>query len=182
MDQISSPYEPSKKKSNAFLRIFPWVGTALFFVVTAVGVFYYVTVIYPEATSDATTGSTKVVSNGTTTVSTVVCNDAIISTYNSALELEVRTANAEPTLDVATLAKLDADIRSKAGFAQDPTCQTILFWAAIISNNTTKASTALKAVRTLREKRLFADTSLENTASISVMKDSLNAAIANPRV
>jgi hypothetical protein len=181
MEQIPSLHEPSKKKSNAFLRIFPWIGTALFFVVTAVGVFYYVTVIYPEATSDTTTGSTKVVSNGKTTVSAVVCNDAIVSTYNAALKLEVRTANAEPTLDVATLAKLDADIRSKAGFDQDPTCQTILFWAAIIGDNTTKASTALKAVQTLHEKRLFADTTIENITSISVMKDSLNAAIAGPR-
>lgn len=165
MEQTSSQAATKKKKHNKFLLIAPWVGTALFIVVLAVGAYFYLSkkpiVVAPAG--------------NTTSVNTIVCGDSIVSTYNAASKLEVRTPGGDITTDVDGLTKLDATIRAKSGFEQDPTCQTILFWNAISNNDSGKAKIALNVIETLHDAHHYADSNLENTTSISVMRDSLNA-------
>lgn len=165
MEQTPPQTVPLKKKSNKFLRVAPWVGSTLFIVVLAVGVYFYATkkpiVVVPAGSSAS--------------VNTIVCDDSIVGTYNAASKLQVRTPGGDLKMDVDGLAKLDTVIRSKSGFEQDPTCQTILFWNAITSNNNANAKIALNAIEELHDAHHYADSNLENTTSISVMKDSLTA-------
>ncbi|RWZ78449.1 MAG: hypothetical protein EOT05_01670 [Candidatus Microsaccharimonas sossegonensis] len=169
MEQIPTQAAAKKKKSSKFLCIAPWVGSALFVAVLAIGAYFYVTkkpiVVVPAG--------------NTTSVSTIVCDDAIVNTYNAASKLQVRTPGGDVTTDVDALTRLDATIRSKTGFEQDPTCQTILFWNAITSSDVGKATIALKAIQSLHDAHNYADSNLENTTSISVMKDSLTALSTN---
>jgi hypothetical protein len=170
MEQTPSRHESKKKKSNKFLRILPWVGWALLVVVIAVGVYFYsakkpITILAPSGTS----------------VTVIVCDDAIVGTYNAASKLQPRGTNTDLTADVVGLNQLDTAIRSKSGFDQDPTCQTILFWNAIMNNDSGKAGIALTAIENLHDSHHFADSNLENTTSISVMKDSLTAMAADTK-
>lgn len=155
-----------KKKRNIFLLIIPWIGTALFIVTLAVGAYFYaakkpITVLTP--------------SNASVTV--IVCGDDIVSSYNTASKLQARGANNDISSDADGLNKLDGQIRSLSGFDQDPTCQTMLFWNAIMDSDSGKATIALTAIKNLHGTHHYADSNLENTTSISVMKDSLNAMI-----
>jgi hypothetical protein len=153
-----------KKKSNKILLILPWIGSALLLVVIVLGAYFYatkqpITVLAPSGTS----------------VTVIVCGDDTVSTYNAASMLKIRAPNADLTPDLNGLSKLDTEIRLKSGFDNDPTCQTILFWNAIINNDVAKAAVALTAIEKLHDSHHYADSNLENTTSISVMKDSLSA-------
>lgn len=155
-----------KKKNNKFLHVLPWIGTALFIVTIAAGAYFYTTkqpiaLLAPSGTS----------------VTVIVCGSEVVNTYNAASRVEVRGSDDDLTLDVAGLSRLDTEIRSKSGFEQDPTCQTILFWNAVIDGDTGRAGVALKAIESLHAEQHFANSNLENTTSISVMKESLAAAI-----
>ena len=163
MEQTPSKHDSKKKKSNTFLRVFPWVGTVLLILAIAVGIYFYVTkkplTLAPNGTS----------------VTVIVCDDSIVSTYNAASELKARGSGTDPSVDVAGLNALDSVIRAKSGYDQDPTCQTILFWNAIMNNDSGKAKLALTSIESLHDSHHFTDNNLEGNASISVMKSSLAA-------
>ncbi len=172
MEQTPSRHESKKKKNNKFLRLLPWVGSTLLIVVLAIGAYLYttkqpVTVLVPGGTSVVTT--------------VIVCDDSVVGAYNVASKLEIRGSNTDLSADAVGLNNLDSQIRSKSGFDQDPTCQTILFWNAIANNDEAKASTALTAIESLHDSHHFADTNLEGNATIPAMKDSLSATVADKR-
>lgn len=96
-----------------------------------------------------------------------VCDTAIVATYNKASNYEYRgTAEDGPSKDSETLQTLQRDIRDKAGYESDPTCQVIIFWAAIDAGDEQVASEALTALKTLHEDREFPDNNLRTSTPL----------------
>lgn len=171
MEQTPSSAQIHKKKSSKALKIIPWVGLGLFIITIALGGYLY-------ASKQLTFGT---VQTPVTIRATAVCGDSIISIYNSAMNYQIRGNDTDPTLDNATLNKLEKDIPSKAGYAQDPTCQTILFWIAIQHNDAAKAQNSLTALNRLHDEGKYVDSNLANNAPLSTFKDTLNTLIAEPQ-
>lgn len=97
----------------------------------------------------------------------VVCDTAVVATYNEASNYEYRgTAEDGPSKDSETLQALQRDIRDKAGYESDPTCQVIIFWAAIDAGNEQVASEALAALKTQHEVRRFPDNNLRTSTPL----------------
>jgi len=168
MEQTPSPQvskHVSKKKSNKALRVIPWVGLVLFVVTIAAGVYLYAT-------------KQLVLAINSTATPTIVCGDAIVNTYNKASRYVIPTTK-DIGVDSAGLDALDKDMRTKADFEKDPTCQTIIFWHAIINSDVAKAKTALTAIEKLHDTHQYADTNLIDTTSLTSMRDSLSAMSAD---
>lgn len=163
-----TPLSPqvNKKKSNKVLKIIPWVGAGLFILVASVGGYLYTT-------------KQLTFTNTSTGAYMPVCGDAIISKYNAAMNYKVRSTNADPTLDTKGLSELEKAIPAKTGYADDPTCQTILFWVAIQNNDKTKAQAALTALNKLHDEYKYVDSNLANNAPLSTFKDTLNTITTN---
>ena len=164
MEQTPPSSQVHKKKSSKALKIIPWVGLGLFVVVAALGGY-----LFASKQLTFALGNTA-----TTSRATAACGDAIISIYNSAMNYQVRGNDTEPTLDGTTLNQLEKDIPAKAGYAKDPTCQTILFWIAIQHTDATKAQHALTVLNSLHDEGKYVDSNLANNAPLSTFKDTLN--------
>jgi len=163
MEQTPSPQvskHVSKKKNNKALRVIPWVGLVLFVVTIAAGVYLYAT-------------KQLILAINSTATPTIVCGDGIVNTYNKA-SIYTIPGTDEVGIDMAGLKTLDKDIRAKAGFEKDPTCQTILFWDAIINKDTAKAQTALTAAEKLHDMQQYANTNLIDATNTSSMQKSLD--------
>lgn len=170
MEQTPLTPPVHKKKGNKALKIIPWVGLGLFVVVVALGGYLYATKQMTFAAAPTSSGAY-----------TPVCNDAVINKYNAAMNYQVRGTdpNAAPTLDTKSLSELEKDIPSKAGYAGDPTCQTILFWIAVQNNDKAKAQTALTALNKLHDEFKYVDSNLANNAPLSTFDSTLNTITAN---
>lgn len=171
MEKTLAPDASKKKKRNKLLFILPWVGSALFIVLVALIAYFY-----------ATKQPVAVLTPSGTSVTVIVCGDTIVGKYNEASKLKIRGSDTDLSVDLGGLKDLATEIRSKSGFENDPTCQTILFWSAIMNNDAGKAGVALTAIEDLHDSHHYADSNLENTTSISVMKDSLKATAASSKV
>lgn len=101
------------------------------------------------------------------TTVTIVCDDAIVKTYNDAREYKLRGDEKTETSDEAALAELSTTIRQKSGYENDPTCQTILFWNAYLKKDYDATKTAYEAIKKLHEKQFYANTNLYGIASIT---------------
>jgi hypothetical protein len=164
MEQTPFSSQLHKKKSSKAVKIIPWVGLGLFVVVAALGGYLFV-----SKQLTLTLGN-----NSTSSRAAAICGDAIIGQYNAAMNYQVRSTGADPTLDTKSLGELEAGIPAKAGYADDPTCQTILFWIAVQNNDGTKAQTALTALNKLHDEGKYVDSNLANNAPLSTFKDALN--------
>lgn len=99
--------------------------------------------------------------------SRIVCDDKTVTTYNQAALYAVRPGSNLPTLDKEGLKKLSADIKTRDGYKDDPTCQNILFWQSINDNDYTGAKDNLVALKALHEKHLYPNNNLANTQGLS---------------
>lgn len=96
-----------------------------------------------------------------------VCDDAVVNTFNKVSKYTLATGATEETLDEAGLKKLAADIKQKANYQGDPTCQTILLIAAIYSKDYTAAKQLYEVVKAQHAKHLYANTDLNGIGSLT---------------
>jgi hypothetical protein len=104
----------------------------------------------------------------------VVCGKAIISKYNNAIDYQYREGSDESTIDEAGVKIIVTDIKANAKSKYDPTCQSILFWSAVRSDNYSEAKSAYDIIKGLNEKRIFIDSSLHDAAPLFTLVNSLN--------
>lgn len=171
MEQTPSTPQVHKKKTSKFLKVVPWVGLALFVIVAALNGYLYASKQLTFAFGSAAANPRA----------SAVCGDAIISKYNAAMYYGIRGSNKDPTLDIVGIKELQNDIPTKAGYAKDPTCQTILFWISIQQRDALKAQNALTALMVLHEEGKYVDSNLSSTASLPSLQDALNALTADSR-
>lgn len=92
----------------------------------------------------------------------VVCDESIVTAYNNA---SYRDPN-DGTYDEEGLKKVGTDIKAKAGFEKDPTCQAIVFWLAVGEGNYEASKAAYESVKSLHAQRLFADSNLRGNVPL----------------
>ena len=107
--------------------------------------------------------------------SAVACGSDVVTKYNAAMFYRPRNGSNTPSLDEAGLKNLTSEIKSKAKYATDPTCQTILFWTAVHDNNYKAANEAYKAVKSLHDKGDFADSNLRSNDALFTYQGYLNS-------
>lgn len=93
-----------------------------------------------------------------------VCDEDIITRYNS-LKMPLSVDGK------ANLTLLASDINKLSGNDQDPTCQTILFFAGLLTENKDMATSAYNKITELHERGLYANSKLRNTYSVDTMRD-----------
>ncbi len=164
MEQTSFTPQKNKKKRNKLFMIVPWVGLGLFIIIVVLGAYLY-------ASKQLTFAFGNMSKNAR---ASAVCGDTVINKYNSAMNYQVRGNDTNPTLDGPGLNELEKDIPTKAGYATDPTCQTILFWIAIQHTDVTKAQTALTALNSLHDQGKYVDSNLANNAPLSTFQDTID--------
>lgn len=172
MEQTPPPQVITKKakKSNMALKVIPWVGLGLFIITLAAGGYLYAT------------KKLAFTFGGTPTRSVVaVCGDAIISKYNDAMNYKIRDSGTTSKLDEVGLNNLEKEVTAKSAYAQDPTCQTILFWIAVQHSDGNKAQAALASLNTLHSGGKYVDSNLNNNAPLSTFKNIVDYLTAGPR-
>jgi len=107
--------------------------------------------------------------------STVVCDADIVNTYNAAMYYEPRNGATESSIDKQGVSDLVTEIRSKPNFDNDPTCQTIIFWSAVLDDNYSTALTAYDSIMNLYEKRVFADSNLRSDQALFTYEQVMNS-------
>jgi len=97
----------------------------------------------------------------------VVCDEKVVEAYNKATEYTYpMQADAMPTMDIEALNKTVADVKTRAGHENDPTCQVMIFWAAIEAKEVDVAHQALDALKELHEKRNFPNNNLRTAVPL----------------
>lgn len=91
-----------------------------------------------------------------------ICGADIIDTYNDAMFYDLREGSSDLTIDEESLNNLVVEIKSKAGYRNDPTCQTILFWTAVQKDDYPVAKDAYESIKTLHDQGIFADSNIRS--------------------
>lgn len=103
----------------------------------------------------------------------VTCGTSTVTAYNDLMEYKVRNDSVVPYTDKEGIKKLASDIKKREGYATDPTCQTMLFWAAFLDNNYAEAKKAHEAVASLHGQRKFADSNIHSNAPLFTYESTL---------
>lgn len=105
----------------------------------------------------------------------VVCDESVVASYNKAALYELRPGSELPTLDTEALKGIVADVESRSGHENDPTCQNIIFWQAVNNSDYAAAQRSLTAIKELHGKRLYPDNNVMNIQGISGYDEALEA-------
>lgn len=97
---------------------------------------------------------------------TAVCDTEMVDQYNEAILYIEREGTAGLSRDEKVLDALPGTIKNLAGYKNDPTCQTFLFWIAVRDEDYEGAKAAYETVKSLHEKRLFADSNITGNQSL----------------
>lgn len=100
-----------------------------------------------------------------------VCTEPIISSFNT----EIQGKDGSHTPDISALNTLEATIKSRDNYSQDPTCQTILFTIALQNNNTASAKVAYDQIILLHSQHKYSDPTLQGVGSLTDMKNLLTS-------
>lgn len=104
---------------------------------------------------------------------TVVCDADFVDRYNEAMYYTIRKGSTEPSLDDQGIKDLVTDIKNMANYKTDPTCQTIIFWVAVQSDDYKTASSAYNVLITLHKQRIFSDSNLRDGQPLFMYKEVL---------
>jgi hypothetical protein len=96
----------------------------------------------------------------------VVCDQAVVSKYNEATDYKFRNGSDTPSMDEVGIKQLAADIKSMENHQADPTCQTILFWAAYFENDLEAAKGLHSSIKELHSQRMFPDSNLRTAVPL----------------
>lgn len=100
--------------------------------------------------------------------SDIICGDDTVTTYNTAMTMMVRGDDQTAySLDQAGVDKLVGEIKGKSGYENDPTCQTILFWAAINKLEYEQAKVANEKIQALHKKHIYANSDIQGNGPVS---------------
>lgn len=97
----------------------------------------------------------------------VVCDSGFVTEYNKAMEYTYPTGTEpDPSIDVAALKNIIERVKASGGYEADPTCQVMLYWAAIELDDKAAAEQALPAIKELHAKRQFPDNNLRTAVPL----------------
>lgn len=96
----------------------------------------------------------------------VVCGTDIVDTYNDAMYMIGRNGSSEPSIDESGVKTVQNTVKGKAGYKDDATCQTLLFWIAIHDGDYQAAKDAETAVKRLYDKGQFANNNIRGNDAI----------------
>lgn len=99
---------------------------------------------------------------GPQSTSSVVCGADVLDTYNAAMFYALRDGSNDLTIDEKAVESLAVEIKSKEGYKNDPTCQTILFWTAVQNDNYPAAKDAYESIKTLHDQGIFTDSNIRS--------------------
>jgi hypothetical protein len=105
-------------------------------------------------------------SDGKASKTASVCGADIVNKYNDAMYMIGRNGSTEPSIDEAGVKDVQSEVKRKAKYEEDATCQTLLFWIAIQNNDYPAAKTAATAVKELHDKGQFADNNIRGNDPI----------------
>jgi hypothetical protein len=104
-----------------------------------------------------------------------VCGTNIVKKYNDIYRTPIAEV-ADATSQNSLFSDLSEEIRSKSYYEQDPTCQTILFWGSFFNRDTANMQKAYDGLRNLYNDGLYANSDMENSASLSGMEQVIDEA------
>ncbi len=96
----------------------------------------------------------------------VVCGVDTVDKYNDAMYMIGRNGSSEPSIDESGVKSVQSTVKSKAGYKDDATCQTLLFWIAIHDGDYQAAKDAETIVKRLHDKGRFADSNIRGNDAI----------------
>jgi len=96
----------------------------------------------------------------------VVCGTDIVDTYNDAMYMIGRNGSSEPSIDESGVKSVQNTVKGKAGYKDDATCQTLLFWIAIHDGDYQAAKDAEASVKRLYDKGQFANNNIRGNDAI----------------
>jgi len=97
----------------------------------------------------------------------IICSSEVIDKYNNAAMYIVRGDDATASLDTDGIKNVKTEILAKTGYADDPTCQSLLFLIAAYENNYEDAKTAYESVNAMYEKNIFANSNIQGNYPVS---------------
>lgn len=106
------------------------------------------------------------VANTSAKTASLVCDSALVDRYNEAAYYEVRSDSTVPSANKEAIAKIAEEIKKRSGYETDPTCQTLLFWAAFHADDYTAAIKAQDALKNLYAKNQFANSNIRNNVPL----------------
>ncbi|MCX6728893.1 MAG: hypothetical protein NTV39_03985 [Candidatus Saccharibacteria bacterium] len=110
-------------------------------------------------------------------LSTVACGTDVVDKFNKEADkyYQLSSGSAGLVINKQPIKDLVADIKTKANFETDPTCQAIIFWAAVQDDNYKSANGAYNKLIDLHNKRIFADSNLQGSQPLSAYKDTMKS-------
>jgi hypothetical protein len=104
-----------------------------------------------------------------------VCDTNIVDKFNSdsSKYYQLSGGSSNLVINKQPIKDLVADIKSKSNFENDPTCQAIIFWAAVQDDNYKSAKSAYDQLTSLHNRRIFADSNLRGAQPLFTYKDTL---------
>lgn len=112
----------------------------------------------------------------------LVCGETTVNAFNEATTGYPTADPMTSAIKVDVLAEVAENVKKKANYQQDPTCQTILFWTAAHERKFEEAKDAKKATDALYADGHFANSKLRVTAPLQdwqLMVDSLSPEAQN---
>ena len=103
-----------------------------------------------------------------------VCDDSVVTSFNKATRYTLAAGATEETLDEAGLKSLLSAVKQKAGYQADPTCQTMLFIAAIHFRDYQGAKSAYDVIKQLHGKHLYVNSNVNTGGPLSTYDSQLN--------
>lgn len=100
----------------------------------------------------------------------LVCTDDVVSDYNKFSLASQRNGSQDYTIDSQSLDRQVKDIMTKAGYAEDPTCLTIIMLSAIRNGDYMTANSNYDALTKLHRKNQFANSNLATSGPLASYK------------
>lgn len=104
----------------------------------------------------------------------VVCDSATVGRYNQIMSVPTKD-NAGRTEKAKNLQQYVNQIKSKAGFSDDPTCVYIAFSSAILSADQNDAKTQLASIKSFADKGVYPSLSLIDIMGTDSMQSRIDA-------
>lgn len=95
----------------------------------------------------------------------------MVGKYNDMSTPMNRGGESSLDIDTGGLKALAVTVKQRAAYQDDPTCQTLLFWVAFLTNDYQSAQTASDTVQQLYKRGLYANSNIRANQPVSVYSD-----------
>ena len=114
------------------------------------------------------------VNGGQHVVAQAVCDSTIVSKYNDAMFVTQRSGSDVSSIDESGVKAVKTDIKAKAGYEKDATCQALLFFIAINDSDYPSAKSAYQEVKQLHSNGIFPDNNIRGSDALFNYQNLLN--------